>query len=65
MTERDAVQEVQIEDEHRLILQKRQYNTIILTGVGIAVLFHPVIATLIMAKSMNVLLLIWMSTALS
>jgi membrane protease YdiL (CAAX protease family) len=32
------------------IIAKRQYNTIILTGMGIAVLFHPVMGTLLITK---------------
>ncbi len=34
-----------------LTIAKRQYNTIILAGVGIAILFRPVIDTLVLSKS--------------
>ncbi|MGZ3752533.1 MAG: CPBP family intramembrane glutamic endopeptidase [Mucilaginibacter sp.] len=33
-------------------LQKRQYNTIIIAGVAIAVLFYPVFGTLVLSKSL-------------
>lgn len=32
-------------------IAKRQYNAIILTGIGIAILFHPVVGTLVASKS--------------
>jgi membrane protease YdiL (CAAX protease family) len=41
-----------VTDARMLLLQKRQYNTIIITGIAIAVLFHPVVVTLALTKSM-------------
>ena len=39
--------------EQMLPLQKRQYNTLIISGIAIAVLFHPVVGTLVLTKSMT------------
>jgi uncharacterized protein len=35
------------------LITKRQYNTIILTGIGIAILFYPVVEDLIYLKSVS------------
>jgi len=39
-------------DVQSLVVQKRQYNTIIIAGIAIAILFHPVLGTLVISKSM-------------
>jgi len=44
---------------------KRQYNTIILAGIGIAILFHPVIGTLFFFKNLLPLWRLIISTALT
>src|SRR5580704_90220 len=38
-------------DEQALSLQRRQYNTIILAGIAIAVLFSPIVDTLLFLKN--------------
>lgn len=42
-------------------LNKRQYNTIVLAGIGIAVLFHPVVSYLLYTKSMLPLMRLFIS----
>ena len=39
-------------EEQSPVLLKRQYNTIILAGIGIAILFYPVVSYLVYSKSM-------------
>src|ERR1700744_6077324 len=38
-------------EEQALILQKRQFNAIIIAGIAIAVLFYPVVGSLLLFKS--------------
>lgn len=46
-------------------IAKRQYNTIVLTGIGIAILFHPVLGTLILNKNILPLWRLLISTAVT
>lgn len=43
-------------DARMLVLQKRQYNTIIIAGIAIAILFRPVTGTLVLTKGMSPIL---------
>jgi membrane protease YdiL (CAAX protease family) len=44
---------------------KRQYNTIILAGIGIALLFHPVVGTLVISKNILPMWRLVISSALT
>jgi membrane protease YdiL (CAAX protease family) len=51
-------------DNRIFVLQKRQYNTIIIAGIAIAVLFDAVVGTLVLTKSIDPPLRLFLSRLL-
>ncbi|HEX3387333.1 MAG TPA: type II CAAX endopeptidase family protein [Mucilaginibacter sp.] len=65
MIDTDTEQEIALEYEQDLKLKKKQYNAIILAGIGIALLFSPVVDTLTFLRNLLPLWRLLISTAVT
>ena len=45
--------DVSVIDSQALLLQRRQYNAIILAGISIAVLLYPILSVLFLSKGVS------------